>query len=255
MFLPVNGDQYRNNVVLHLPMTGANNSTTFTDVSPSPKTITVVGNTKISTAQSKWGQGSGYFDGDGDYLSTPNNTAFDFGAGDFAIECHAYFVSIPTTGTGCTLIGKWNALSNQRAWYVNLFNLSGTLGILFGWSTLGSNGFYEQFVWTPSINTWYFLTITRSGNNLRCFVDGQQLSTTRSFANTIYASSAEIQVGAQGATNTHNGYLQDLRITKGVARYTADFAVPSGPLPVRLPELPVQRIQQPSFHQIARLGL
>jgi hypothetical protein len=48
MFYPVNGDPHRSSVVLHLPMTGADNGTTFTDVSPSPKTITRNGDTKIN---------------------------------------------------------------------------------------------------------------------------------------------------------------------------------------------------------------
>jgi hypothetical protein len=91
MFYPVNGDPYRSNVVLHLPMTGANNSTTFTDVQPTPKTITRNGDTKISTAQSKWGQGSGYFDGTGDYLTLANHADFALGAGNFTIEFWIYY--------------------------------------------------------------------------------------------------------------------------------------------------------------------
>ena len=72
----MSGDPYYHATALLLPFTGANNSTTFTDASPNPKTITPYGNTKISTAQSKWGSGSGYFDGSGDYLTTPDHTDF-----------------------------------------------------------------------------------------------------------------------------------------------------------------------------------
>ena len=80
-------DPYYNNVSLLLPMEGTNNSAAFIDYSPTSKTITRAGDTKILTAQSKWGNGSGYFDGSGDYLDTPDHEGFTMGSGDFTVEC------------------------------------------------------------------------------------------------------------------------------------------------------------------------
>ena len=73
-------------VSLLLHMDGANNSTTFTDRSYSPKTVTAFGNAKISTAQSKFGGASAAFDGSGDYIEFDRGTDLQFGAGDFTIE-------------------------------------------------------------------------------------------------------------------------------------------------------------------------
>jgi hypothetical protein len=68
-------------------MDGADNSTTFTDSSPTAHTVTRSGDAKISTTQSQFGGASAYFDGTGDYLTVANSEAFNFGSGDFTIDC------------------------------------------------------------------------------------------------------------------------------------------------------------------------
>jgi len=79
-------DTYYSNVSLLLHCDGSNGSTTFTDNSPSPKTVTANGNASVSTAQSKFGGASAVFDGTGDYLSLDGSSGFAFGTGDFTIE-------------------------------------------------------------------------------------------------------------------------------------------------------------------------
>lgn len=112
-------DFYSGNTALLLHMEGANNSTAFTDSSNLLKTVTPSGDAKISTAQSKWGSGSGYFDGTGDFL-TVNENAFDLGViststhmtldlwvyptsitGDAALIAHA------APGSGGNGVGGW----------------------------------------------------------------------------------------------------------------------------------------------------
>ena len=78
-------DPHYANVSLLLHGDGADNGTVFTDNSHSPKTVTAYGNAKTSTAQSKFGGSSIFFDGNGDYLVSPSNSAFQFGTGDFTI--------------------------------------------------------------------------------------------------------------------------------------------------------------------------
>jgi hypothetical protein len=90
---PVPVDPVFNNVSLLLHGNGTNGSTTITDNSPSPKTVTAVGNAQISTAQSKFGGASIAFDGSGDYLTVLNSSQFNFGVDDFTIEAWFYRTS------------------------------------------------------------------------------------------------------------------------------------------------------------------
>jgi hypothetical protein len=242
MFLPVTGDPHYNSVSLHLPMTGANNSTTFTDVSPSPKTITRNGDTKISTAQSRWGQGSGYFDGTGDYLSI---TGESLSTNDFTVEAWIY-VAIPSSAF--IIFDSRNADQSDIG-FAFYTNSSGKLVFGRGTTFVATAGST-----TVSANTWYHAALTRSSGVVRGFLNGVkefEVTDTKTFSNPTWRVGQGISLGTFSA-----GYIQDLRVTNGLARYIADFTVPSSPLPARLPELPVQRaIIQPSFHQIARLGL
>jgi len=255
MFMPVNGDRYRNNVVLHLPMTGANNSTTFTDVSPSPKTITRSGDTKISTAQSRWGQGSGLFDGTGDYLSVADHADWSFSNNPFTVEFWIYQTETPggtaywgIVGQGVNTASNHSFLIYYNASLQIICTVSNGTGLLYsGVVTAGNN----------SLNAWHHCAVSvvpAEGKVYGAFNGVISVGSHSAF--TVPNCSLALEIGRY--TSGHylkNAYLQDLRITKGVARYTADFTPPSGPLPDRLPEYPVQRIQPHSFHQIARLGL
>lgn len=246
MFFPVNGDPYYSNVSLLLPMTGANNSTTFTDYSPSPKTITRAGDTKISTAQSKWGNGAGYFDGTGDYLSIAQSTDLDLGSGDFTVEVWIYHTSRPAPQSLFCMGDYGNALTTSLIFYIytdgKLAAYGGTVNILAS---------------SVSLNAWHHCATVRSGTTLTVYLDGVSIGT----ATTSNNFSGIVHIGAEKFNNTviarMNGYLQDTRITKGVARYTANFTPPIALLSPRLPEMPVRSaiIHPHQFHQIARLGL
>jgi len=252
MFLPVNGDQYRNNVVLHLPMTGANNSTTFTDVSPSPKTITRYGDTKISTAQSRWGQGSGLFDGTGDYLATSSSSELDISSGNFTIEAYVRVADL-TAQRGIYFLGDPASNANRIQFSVAA---DGSLQLYCEDGSATTGDLITSSAGAMSVNTWYHVAAAQSSTTIKLYVGGVEAGSgtrTKTVASRTVGYPGTARGG--GVLRSMNGYLQDLRITKGVARYTANFAVPAGPLPARLPEYPVQRIQQPSFHQIARLGL
>ena len=120
-YIPLDASYSSVSLLLH--GNGINGSTTITDNSPSPKTVTAVGNAQISTAQSKFGGGSIAFDGTGDYLTTPNNSDYQFGTSDFTVECW-----INTTDTSFNLIsmttaavGNWGVVifSSQFYWQIN----------------------------------------------------------------------------------------------------------------------------------------
>lgn len=229
-------DPYFSNVSLLLHGNGTNGSTTIADNSPSPKTVTAVGNAQISTAQSKFGGASIAFNGTGSYLTVPDNTAFEFESGAFTIEAWIYFAS----HSGNKVIA---AKSNR-----NEAGGIGTFAIIINPDTklkclASSDSGPLDANWkidltgttTLSTNTWHHVAFGRSGNTFALYVNGTQEATTTNSL-TLVNNAQVLTIGTLGYTsgtfvNDFNGYIDDLRITKGVARYTANFTPPSAPFP------------------------
>jgi hypothetical protein len=209
------------NVVLLLHGDGANGSTTIIDSSPSPKTVTAVGDAQISTAQSKFGGASILFDGSGDCLTIPYSEDFNYGTSNFTIETYIY----PTAFTNNPNI------YSQRVFTGN--------GITFRITTLGRlQFFYGQGVGLVAgatnitLNTWNHVALTKNNNVVYLWLNGVQDAT---IANAVSLSNPDssINIGRYpGLVNEFFfGYIDDLRITKGVARYTANFTPPTAPFP------------------------
>ena len=138
-------DPYYNHVALLIHGNGTNGSTVITD--QKGKTVTANGNAQISTAQSKFGGASAYFDGTGDYLSVASSADFGFGTGDFTIECW-----VKTAGT------------NKSVWDNRITNEAGTGYIA---TTTGRIGFWNSaaaFEGTTNVadDTWHHLAWCRA---------------------------------------------------------------------------------------------
>jgi hypothetical protein len=195
--------------------------------------LETVGNAQVSTTQSKWSPTSMYFDGTGDYLQSPDSELVEFGSGNFTIETWVRFAALPSSGNYYALLSKWdNSTQKSYLWYV--YNNSGTYQLYFTYTTNGSTNINPVATITPSINTWYHYAVSRSGVNLRMFIDGTQVGSTYNIAtDTIFGGTYPLQVGASTGANTLNGYMQDVRVTKGYARYTGNFTPPTAAFPVQ----------------------
>lgn len=214
------GDPHFDKVMLLLHMDGADGSTTFTDSSPDPKTVTAYGNAKISTAQSKFGGASAYFDGSGDYLALGDSPAWSFGTGDFAVETFVRFASV--AGIQCLIT---NYAGAALGWSFQYRTDAG--GLRFG----HGDTVIIDAPWTPESGVLYHVAVARSGETLSVFVDGTLLRSVTDRTN-FADSSAQLRIGSlyyagHGTIQPLNGYIDDLRITKGVARYTANFTPPA----------------------------
>ena len=209
-------DPFLPNVSLLLHGNGINGSTTITDSSPSPKTITVDGNTNISTAQSKFGGASIAFDGAGDVLRTPNTSSFQLElGGDFTIETWIRLNQVNIEQ------GIITTRLSTNGFFLRV-NTNNTLTFAFT-EVLAS---VTSSSATCSINTWHHVAVTRSSNSFLVFLDGQ--SSAPSINSTNGTLGGEVVVGrVDVSTGFLNGYIDDLRITKGVARYTANFTPPA----------------------------
>ena len=179
-----------------------------------------VGNAQVSTAVSKFGGSSIALDGTGDYLKAPNSDVFAFRTGDFTVEMWAYFADNAATNrplfdtgvssnTGRLLIRQGNDAGTSNV--VNAF-VSGT--------TVGSP--------TISFNQWTHVAVVRQSGTVKIYINGT--------GGTGVSASADLTqngclVGAfydQLAWN-FTGYIDDLRVTRGYARYTANFTPPTAP--------------------------
>lgn len=187
--------------------------------------LETVGNAQISTAQSKWGGSSMAFDGTGDYLVGPANNFYNFGTGDFTIEC---WLRLNATSSAMMIAStNYNSVTGAGGW---AFIYRGDISSLS--LSVNSNVTYTKS-WSPSTSNWYHVAASRSGSSLRLFVDGTQIGTTSTSTDNVSGSSTIVVAGnLGGGTNlVLNGYLQDLRITN-YARYTSNFTAPTSPFPL-----------------------
>jgi hypothetical protein len=225
-FAAASGDPDFADVSLLLHLDGTNGSTTFTDTSSSPKTVTAVGSAQISTAEAKFGQSllldtaNSYVN----YLTTPNNAGFQMGTGDFTIEAWIYLISKPRQVSAIICSGSSDYNANG-----GYFIVDSSSKIQFGIpGSVISGG-------AISTGQWYHVAGTRSGTTIRVFVNGTLEATGTGDTASYNFSKDNLLIGRNGwdssGSQGFHGYIDDVRITKGVARYTATFSVPNAPFP------------------------
>jgi hypothetical protein len=209
-------DSYASNVSLYLQMNGTNGSTTFTDSSPNALAVTAVGNAQISTDQSKYNGTSAYFDGSTAYL-TQSSDIVQFGTADFTVEFWVRFSS----GTGYRQVLGSATTASGIAFGTN--NYSGSVKMYATTSTTGYPG-----TTVLSVDTWYHMTFVRQSGTLKLYLNGI-LDATYTVSTNFTESGGAIAANPSGGSYKFNGYIDELKITKGVARYTSAFTSP--PIP------------------------
>lgn len=213
---PTSGDLFFSDVVLLLPLTGSSGSTTFTDASNSPKSITAFGNASVTTAAADpFGNTDGILelDGSGDYLTAANSSAFDL-AGDFTIECWFY---ADTTATASLI--SYTAISQDGF----ALGPSSTAGKVW-WYHNGSARILSGSTFTTG--TWVHLAVVRSGTTITMWLDGS--SEGLYTENKTFTAVADILIGNDQFNQDFDGKISNVRITNA-ARYTAAFTPPTAP--------------------------
>jgi hypothetical protein len=159
-----------------------------------------------------------YFDGTGDLLSIPVNPVFGFGTGDFTVEC--WFNQTATATAEYEIIET----QTTNAFVIYKIGASGALS----WRGYASAN--DQTLLTHAniaINTWYHIAVSRSSGVTKGFVNGVQVFSVTDTLNYAIPTVVTTVGGRNGGTNSFPGYIEDLRVTKGYARYTANFAPPT----------------------------
>jgi hypothetical protein len=168
-----------------------------------------------------------YFNG-GDYLIS--DTCGDIGVSglDYTIEAWIYITAWPTAGGG--IFSKGTAGTTSSGDII-------ALDVRTNEIRFHTDGNYVSASLTTStslsLNTWYHVAVSREGNVHRLFLNGTlEGSTTQSYnvssTSVSYIGTNQYDLGA--STRSFYGYMQDLRVTKGLARYTSNFTVPSAHL-------------------------
>lgn len=216
---------------LLLHFDGTDSYTALIDSSFSNHAATVVADAKLDTAQSKFGGSSCLFDGNGDYVTIPASSDFDFGADDFTIDGWFYFTEsgrkalfafdtdtrfgLDYNSVGTTKLGLW-ASSNGSTW--DLINADG-----------GGNGICTTNL---PLNQWNHVAVVRNGNVWRVYQNGI-LDLDITVAGTIVDNSGSpFNIGRWGYSANHfwyNGWIDEFRVSKGIARWTAAFTPPTRP--------------------------
>lgn len=216
------GDPYASSNVLLINFDGVDGATTTTDQATN-KAITFAGNAQIDTAQSKFGGGSLLLDGTGDYLTLADSDDFSFTSGKFTVECWVRFNSV----ADATFLSKWTTSATTAEWSFRYVSNSLTFYYYDTTNTLRT----VAGSWTPSTNTWYHVAVDRDASNVaRVYVDGAMLG--KATLSQAIANRAEgLRIGALNHTTPQalNGWLDSIRVTKGVSRYESDagYTVPT----------------------------
>ena len=241
-YTPSGGDANFSSVELLLLGNGTNGSTAITDSSSNALTVTANGNAQISTTQSKFGGASIYFDGTGDYLSTPNQSWMAFGTNEFTIECWFYIsANSGTVGDGTrpgTLVANYpTSGSTSNGWLFRLLGDTSTTGTgldFFGRDSSGNIIGQVTYNGTISQSAWHHAAVVRETTIVKLYLDGTEVASTSLAASDSFTAAHPLYVATISFSNWQgyfNGYIDDLRITSGVARYTANFTPPTAELP------------------------
>ena len=202
-----------------LHMDGTDASTTFTD--ESGKTWTARGNAQIDTAQSVFGGASGLFDGTDDYIDTPDSNDWYLDDGNNANYWTIdFWVRFANTNIG----GIVSQIKSATEWW----SLHCSTGYLYFEAMYGTPQISLYKAFSGSINTWYHAAIVKDGTTYRFFKGGVSLGTgTSTGVLQNYANSLYIGRGRNDSNEYYlNGWLDELRISKGIARWTDDFTPP-----------------------------
>lgn len=192
------------------------------DSSNNKFTMTSTNTVSVSTSVKKFGYGSLSYPAAGTFLTSATSTAaFNFGTGDFTIE--GWFYKIGNAGNG-----------NNTLFSIGQY----TDGILFRDNAgdgfyLGGSSTNLNLTTLISLSTWFHIALVRASGNVTVYLNGTSVH-TRTYSSALNPAEAKVWVGAAAHSPSNEGwygYIDDFRITKGVARYTANFVIPSKAYP------------------------
>ena len=201
------------NTMLLLHCDGSDSGTTFTDSSTRPRhAITAVGDVANTRAQYKIGDSSIKFDGTGDALTIPGSSDFQFGTGDFTIECWHYAVGTPGTNDGII------------SWYEDhtsgpVIEMTGAQYQLYEFGNTGTHQNVSAF----TTDQWNHIALVRNSAVTKFYLNGSETYSVSDTQNYDSVMGGEVNIGRFYSSGLDmDGYLDEIRISD-TARYTGTF--------------------------------
>ena len=205
----------------------------FCDYGSTGHAVTPHGDVHVDTGQKVFGTGSADFDGDGDYLSIPDSEDWYFGTGNFTIDFWVKFRDVSSNVALYTQVSDW-----VWSYYVRLYlyhdGSSSFLRFLAGAGDINTN---LTCLWDdppPKVDTWYHVAMVKNGTKLTLYVGGRAIGEYDGHTQVVPDISAPLFIGAakaEGDPQDFDGWMDEIRISKGIARWTSDFT-PEGPYPI-----------------------
>jgi hypothetical protein len=202
-----------------LQFNGPNGSTVFTDESGKIWSLSA-SPPSIVTAQYKFGESGAFASG---YIYTPNHADFSVGSGDFTMDIWVRHASV-SAGQHIIYYHPGALIYS----YILLMRSADSL-ILYSSSTGGSwNIASGTVIGTIAANTWYHVALARSGDNWNYFLDGDKVGTIDVTGVTLMDGTGNVYLGSDpGVSQPWDGWMDEFRFSKGIARWTDDFTPPT----------------------------
>jgi hypothetical protein len=194
------------------------------------QTITYVNTADCQTTEKKW-TGSLLLDGNSDYVTVPDSDDWNFGASPFTIDFWIYFNTVAQT----RICGQ-DTTEDNPSQYINWESNKLTF---VAYTT--DYVIYFGCPWVPEVDTWYHVAVVRvntdnAATGWRMFIDGVPGTLTKiggAWNATLLDIAGSYKIGAIFNSTYLDGYIDEFRISKGIARWTDDFSasLPAVPYP------------------------
>jgi hypothetical protein len=220
------GNDSYTKLLLHVD--GADGSTTFTDSSGSAHTVLSAGSAQIDVDQKKYGTASLLLTSatSTTYAITADHADWNMGTGAFTVDFWVRFNAVP--GADQAFFSQYVDGTN----YVRCFYNKST-GLIDFTINDGGTSQSSRTLFSPAANTWYHVAIVRgwagSNTTIAVAIDGTDAGAQTGFTNEWKDLAASFEIGAFATANNLEGWIDEFRVTKGAARWTADFTPPSRP--------------------------
>lgn len=222
------GDPFFTSVVFLAGFDGADAAQAFVSEDSGLRTATFVSSAQLDTAKLKFGSAALLVDGTDDYVSFPDSADFDLGSGDFTIEAFVRLSAKSTSYQG--IVGKWGDGTDRS---YGFYYTSGDKWAFY-YSTDGSNSPGFEIASSPALtlDTWYHAAVTRQGTLLKFWLDGVQQGASQTIGtDTFNSSAATLKIGRASNGEFFAGSLDEVRVTRGEARYKNPFNPPTAAFP------------------------